>query len=131
LKLQHDDTLSNIAFSINLRHYNLAALKDADEAAAAGAGEAGPPALRLIAIPLPRAGDGSQPGAVSPQYAAGALREAIEERMRTATGGGAMACHVEVVRGVEKDGARLEGAAGQIMIELSAGALAGRCRLNR
>ena len=114
------------------------ALVDEAEAAAASASNA-PPAIRLIAIALPRgvgarvgagagtgsrarAGGGGADGAASLHHVSAALREAIEARIRTATAdtGFSIACHVDVVRGVEKDGARPEGAAGQIMIELTA-----------
>ena len=97
-------------------------LMDAEEATVAAA--VTPPAIRLIAIPLPPAGAAGGGGVigggtVSPHYIAGALRKAIEARVRAVSGklgggsggGPIISCHVDVVRGVSGDGARPEGEA--------------------
>jgi nuclear pore complex protein Nup107 len=103
------------------------ALVDAEEAAMET--ESRSPTVRLVAVALPDrtvSGGGDAPrglGGTDPHETAAALAEALELRVGTIADpivAGAVRCHVEVTRGCVGEGARAEGAKGQILVEITA-----------
>ena len=103
------------------------ALVDAEEAAMET--ESRSPTVRLVAVALPdrtASGGGDAPrglGGTDPHETAAALAEALELRVGTIADpvvAGAVRCHVEVTRGCVGEGARAEGAKGQILVEITA-----------
>jgi len=100
------------------------ALVDAEEAAMDA--EAQSPTVRLVAVALPDRSSGGLERATpsDPNEVAAALAEALELRVAACADSvvrGAVRCHVEVVRGtVQREGARAEGAKGQILVEITA-----------
>ena len=101
------------------------ALVDADEAAMET--EARSPTVRLVAVASPdRSKPGGGVGALTldrVHETAAALAEALElraGRCDDSVVANAMRCRVEVVRGCVGDGSRPEGAAGQILVEITA-----------
>ena len=105
------------------------ALVDAEEAAMETENRS--PTVRLVAVALPDrsgggggGGDGGARGVVTdPHEVAAALAEALELRVGAIADPvvrEAVRCHVEVTRGCVGDGARAEGAKGQVLVEVTA-----------